>query len=174
MIGDVARALCDPRRRQHRWHRGGIRRPATGTRWYLTVITVMRLVQSIAGRCESAAGGGDTQPVTSTSSTRLLYHGGQSADLEQISIVSSNATPSQVTYGSGLATANGPRIVPGMILTLQQKNNSIKKKHCLHSIISREIILLCLLWTTNEKRGLPNNAEVCVFEMKRPHFSTWQ
>ncbi|XP_050525308.1 cyclic nucleotide-gated cation channel alpha-3 [Daktulosphaira vitifoliae] len=70
----------------------------------------MRLVQSIAGRRES----GDTQPATSTSSTRLLYHG-QSADLEQISIVSSNATPSQVTYGSGVATANGPRIVPGTI-----------------------------------------------------------
>lgn len=68
----------------------------------------MRLVQSIAGRRESA----DAQPVTSTSSTRLLHHG-QSADLEQISIVSSNATPSQVTYGTGLATANGPRIVPG-------------------------------------------------------------
>ncbi|XP_050427217.1 cyclic nucleotide-gated cation channel alpha-3 isoform X2 [Adelges cooleyi] len=70
----------------------------------------MRLVQSIAGRRES----GDAQPATSTSSTRLLHHG-QSADLEQISIVSSNATPSQVTYGSGLATANGPRIVPGTI-----------------------------------------------------------
>jgi hypothetical protein len=68
----------------------------------------MRLVQSIAGRRESA----DAQPATSTSSTRLLHHG-QSADLEQISIVSSNATPSQVTYGTGLATANGPRIVPG-------------------------------------------------------------
>ncbi|VVC28560.1 Hypothetical protein CINCED_3A025568 [Cinara cedri] len=70
----------------------------------------MRLVQSIAGRRES----GDAQPATSTSSTRLLHHG-QSADLEQISIVSSNATPSQVTYGTGLATANGPRIVPGTI-----------------------------------------------------------
>lgn len=68
----------------------------------------MRLVQSIAGRRESA----DAQPATSTSSTRLLHHG-QSADLEQISIVSSNATPSQVTYGTGLVTANGPRIVPG-------------------------------------------------------------
>ncbi|CAI6363968.1 unnamed protein product [Macrosiphum euphorbiae] len=70
----------------------------------------MRLVQSIAGRRESA----DAQPATSTSSTRLLHHG-QSADLEQISIVSSNATPSQVTYGTGLVTANGPRIVPGTI-----------------------------------------------------------
>lgn len=34
-------------------------------------------------------------------------------DLEEISIVSSNATPSQVTYGCGPHTANGPRVVPG-------------------------------------------------------------
>lgn len=34
-------------------------------------------------------------------------------DLEEISIVSSNATPSQVIYGSGPQAANGPRVVPG-------------------------------------------------------------
>lgn len=36
-----------------------------------------------------------------------------SQELEEISIVSANATPSQVIYGTGPHTANGPRVVPG-------------------------------------------------------------
>ncbi|XP_065349661.1 potassium voltage-gated channel subfamily H member 3 isoform X2 [Cloeon dipterum] len=35
--------------------------------------------------------------------------------LEEISVVSSNADPGHVTYGSGSLAANGPRVVPGII-----------------------------------------------------------
>lgn len=48
-------------------------------------------------------------PIAMTSINRL----GHNQDLEEISIVSSNANPSQVIYGSGPHTANGPRVVPG-------------------------------------------------------------
>lgn len=62
-----------------------------------------RFVQSLTGRRQS-----DT---AASSSTRLV-HG---HELEEIAVVSCNATPSQVKYGSGplSAAANGPRIVPG-------------------------------------------------------------
>lgn len=36
-------------------------------------------------------------------------------DLEEIAIVSSSAAPESVKYGSGSLTANGPRVVPGII-----------------------------------------------------------
>lgn len=48
-------------------------------------------------------------PIAMTSNNRYSLN----QDLEEISIVSSNATPSQVIYGSGPHTANGPRVVPG-------------------------------------------------------------
>lgn len=48
-------------------------------------------------------------PIAMTSINRF----GLNQDLEEISIVSSNANPSQVIYGSGPHTANGPRVVPG-------------------------------------------------------------
>ncbi|KAG8264836.1 hypothetical protein J6590_004865 [Homalodisca vitripennis] len=62
-----------------------------------------RFVQSLTGRRQS-----DT---AASSSTRLV-HGHH--ELDEIAVVSCNATPSQVKYGSGplSAAANGPRIVP--------------------------------------------------------------
>ncbi|XP_054270579.1 cyclic nucleotide-gated channel rod photoreceptor subunit alpha-like isoform X3 [Macrosteles quadrilineatus] len=67
-----------------------------------------RFVQSLTGRRQSSPGD------TAASSTRLV-HGHH--ELDEIAVVSCNATPSQVKYGSGplSAAANGPRIVPGII-----------------------------------------------------------
>lgn len=56
-----------------------------------------------------------------SSAGRLVAHGGGgtpgSADgqeLDEIAVVSSNADPCHVKYGSGpLSTINGPRLVPG-------------------------------------------------------------
>ncbi|XP_075235492.1 uncharacterized protein LOC142332762 [Lycorma delicatula] len=68
-----------------------------------------RFVQSLTGRRQSSPSDG---PGTS-SSTRLVH--GQH-ELDEIAVVSSNATPGQVKYGSGTWTAaNGPRLVPGII-----------------------------------------------------------
>lgn len=52
---------------------------------------------------------------------RLVAHGGGNTlvssdghELDEIAIVSSNADPCHVKYGSGpLSTINGPRLVPG-------------------------------------------------------------
>lgn len=51
---------------------------------------------------------------------RLVTHGGNTIgqndghELDEIAIVSSNADPCHVKYGSGpLSTINGPRLVPG-------------------------------------------------------------
>ena len=55
-----------------------------------------------------------TQIEGSRISTMTTSNARSSQELEEISIVSANATPSQVTYGTGPHTANGPRVVPGM------------------------------------------------------------
>ncbi|XP_018897668.2 cyclic nucleotide-gated channel alpha-3 isoform X1 [Bemisia tabaci] len=62
-----------------------------------------RFVQSLTGRRQSDVPG---------SSTKLVYG---HHELDEIAVVSSNATPQQLKYGSGSLsnTANGPRIVPG-------------------------------------------------------------
>lgn len=67
-------------------------------------------MQTLTGRRQSSPG-----DAPGSSSTRLV-HGHH--ELDEIAVVSSNATPSQVKYGSGplSAAANGPRIVPGMLL----------------------------------------------------------
>ncbi|XP_042235800.1 cyclic nucleotide-gated cation channel alpha-3-like [Homarus americanus] len=44
------------------------------------------------------------------------YHGANEDELEDIAVVS-NADPGQVKYGSGPITANGPRVIPGIITT---------------------------------------------------------
>lgn len=53
---------------------------------------------------------------------RLVAHGGSALgpgdchELDEIAIVSSNADPCHVKYGSGpLSTINGPRLVPGKL-----------------------------------------------------------
>lgn len=44
---------------------------------------------------------------------------GDGHELDEIAIVSSNADPCHVKYGSGpLSTINGPRLVPGTVLAL--------------------------------------------------------
>ncbi|XP_039295982.1 cyclic nucleotide-gated cation channel alpha-3 isoform X3 [Nilaparvata lugens] len=79
-----------------------------------------RLMQSLTGgRRQSNPGDGASQVGGgSSSSTRLVFSGGGSGggghELDEIAIVS-NATPGQVKYGSGGLTANGPRLVPGII-----------------------------------------------------------
>lgn len=74
--------------------------------------TAKRLVLSWRGRKQSH----------DSSAGRLVTHGGGgsgigSADgheLDEIAVVSSNADPCHVKYGSGpLSTINGPRLVPG-------------------------------------------------------------
>ncbi|KAI5732191.1 hypothetical protein M8J77_023046 [Diaphorina citri] len=52
------------------------------------------------------------------SSSTKLVHGGQ-YELEEIAIVSNQATPNQVKYGSGplYMSANGPKVVPGILTT---------------------------------------------------------
>ncbi len=56
-------------------------------------------------------------PITMAGNSRHAFN----QDLEEISIVSSNATPSQVIYGCGPHTANGPRVVPGKIRYFKPK-----------------------------------------------------
>ncbi|XP_015835561.1 cyclic nucleotide-gated channel rod photoreceptor subunit alpha isoform X2 [Tribolium castaneum] len=76
--------------------------------------TAKRLVLSWRGRKQSH----------DSSVGRLVGHGGGSAlgpgdnhELDEIAVVSSNADPCHVKYGSGttLSTINGPRLVPGII-----------------------------------------------------------
>lgn len=57
-----------------------------------------------------------------SSAGRLVSHGGSALgsgdghELDEIAVVSSNADPCHVKYGSGpLSTINGPRLVPGKI-----------------------------------------------------------
>ncbi|XP_065199974.1 cyclic nucleotide-gated cation channel alpha-3 isoform X2 [Planococcus citri] len=66
----------------------------------------MRLMRDLMNRRQSEG------PIAMSSNNRNALQ-----DLEEISIVSSNATPSQVIYGSGPQAANGPRVVPGTITT---------------------------------------------------------
>ncbi|XP_068086318.1 cyclic nucleotide-gated cation channel [Anabrus simplex] len=94
--------------------------------------TAKRLVLSLRGRNKQNSSSGLGGPATvesagcsSTSSTRLVvgYPGYSPADnycssheLDEIAVVSSNADPCHVKYGSGSLTAvNGPRVVPGII-----------------------------------------------------------
>lgn len=93
-----------------RWgleHQGGLSRGvACGPRGGAPMTSsARRFVQSLTGRRQSSPSD------TAASSTRLV-HG---HELDEIAVVSCNATPSQVKYGSGpLSSAvNGPRIVPG-------------------------------------------------------------
>lgn len=73
--------------------------------------TAKRLVLSWRGRKQSH----------DSSVGRLVGHGGASVlghgdnhELDEIAVVSSNADPCHVKYGSGtLSTINGPRLVPG-------------------------------------------------------------
>ncbi|XP_063902741.1 cyclic nucleotide-gated channel rod photoreceptor subunit alpha isoform X2 [Zophobas morio] len=78
--------------------------------------TAKRLVLSWRGRKQSH----------DSSVGRLVGHGGGGAlgpgdnhELDEIAVVSSNADPCHVKYGSGttLSTINGPRLVPGIITT---------------------------------------------------------
>ncbi|XP_071519853.1 uncharacterized protein [Panulirus ornatus] len=50
-------------------------------------------------------------------------HGSHEDDLEDIAVVS-NANPDQVKYGSGPITANGPRVIPGIITTQRMSTSS--------------------------------------------------
>ncbi|XP_031344275.1 cyclic nucleotide-gated channel rod photoreceptor subunit alpha isoform X3 [Photinus pyralis] len=74
--------------------------------------TAKRLVLSWRGRKQSH----------DSSAGRLVAHGGSALgsvdghELDEIAVVSSNADPCHVKYGSGpLSTINGPRLVPGII-----------------------------------------------------------
>lgn len=84
--------------------------------------TAKRIVQSLrgGGRKQSTDSGGGGTVVGG----RLVAHGGSAAprglddshELDEIAVVSSNADPCHVKYGSGplpLSTINGPRFVPG-------------------------------------------------------------
>lgn len=100
--------------------------------------TAKRLVLSLRGRKQSSPGGVlPCDPGSSSSSTRLVIGGGGSRyggaqcsspaggdhhhtsfcsnhELDEIAVVSTNADPLHVKYGSGsLTAANGPRLVPG-------------------------------------------------------------
>lgn len=73
--------------------------------------TAKRLVLSWRGRKQSH----------DSSAGRLVAHGGSALgsvdghELDEIAVVSSNADPCHVKYGSGpVATINGPRLVPGI------------------------------------------------------------
>lgn len=80
--------------------------------------TAKRLVLSLRGRKQSQTGGG----APTSSSSRLVTSSGTGAitpdsahELDEIAIVSSNADPCHVKYGSGPLSVNGPRLVPGKL-----------------------------------------------------------
>jgi len=106
--------------------------------------TAKRLVLSLRGRKQSSPGGVlPCDPGSSSSSTRLVIGGGGSRyggaqcsspaggdhhhtsfcsnhELDEIAVVSTNADPLHVKYGSGsLTAANGPRLVPGIYFSPQ-------------------------------------------------------
>lgn len=57
-----------------------------------------------------------------TTSRGIRYNtcrGPKDDDLEDIAVVS-NADPGQVKYGSGIITANGPRVVPGNYIVFKK------------------------------------------------------
>lgn len=99
--------------------------------------TAKRIVASLrgGGRKQSTDSGG-SQVVGG----RLVAHGGTAAtrglddshELDEIAVVSSNADPCHVKYGSGplpLSTINGPRLVPGKLQILYLVNDGKKKQN---------------------------------------------
>lgn len=82
--------------------------------------TAKRLVLSWRGRKQSH----------DSSVGRLVGHGGGGSalgpgdnhELDEIAVVSSNADPCHVKYGSGtaLSTINGPRLVPGWLYIIYE------------------------------------------------------
>lgn len=91
-----------------------------GTLEHGVMSTAKRLVLSWRGRKQSH----------DSSVGRLVGHGGGGAlgpgdnhELDEIAVVSSNADPCHVKYGSGttLSTINGPRLVPGKSLNIHFK-----------------------------------------------------
>lgn len=78
--------------------------------------TAKRLVLSLRGRNESQNGGGE-------SSTRLYSSSSPGHELDEIAVVSCGADSARVSYGSlslgGVGqAANGPRYVPGKLITV--------------------------------------------------------
>uniref|UniRef100_A0A8D8ZIY0 Cyclic nucleotide-gated cation channel alpha-3 n=1 Tax=Cacopsylla melanoneura TaxID=428564 RepID=A0A8D8ZIY0_9HEMI len=67
---------------------------------------------------QSLTDGGRRQSEGPGSSSSKLVHGNQ-YELEEISIVSNQATSNQVKYGSGplYPSANGPKVIPGILTT---------------------------------------------------------
>ncbi|XP_044728867.1 uncharacterized protein LOC123292320 isoform X2 [Chrysoperla carnea] len=85
--------------------------------------TAKRLVLSFRGRNQSSyqsGGAGGCAPTSSNSRLVSSSGGGvitpdSTHELDEIAIVSSNADPCHVKYGSGPLLVNGPRLVPGII-----------------------------------------------------------
>ncbi|GJQ67090.1 hypothetical protein Trydic_g8032 [Trypoxylus dichotomus] len=81
-----------------------------------------------------------------SSAGRLVSHGGSALgsgdghELDEIAVVSSNADPCHVKYGSGpLSTINGPRLVPGKIYDYTTAGNCKSLPFVLHASFRRNI-----------------------------------